>query len=170
MKKVHDVMTRNVRSCGLDTNLAEAVELMLENDCGVLPVVDNKGTVSGIITDRDISIAVATRGKLASDITVKEVTPGTVYICAATDDVGKALERMRHVKVHRLPVVNNDGKLIGILSLNDIVLHARENSGKEPPEISYRDVAITLKAVCEHRTPKTLPLEESEMGVSTTGD
>jgi CBS domain-containing protein len=169
MKKVQDIMTGDVRACRPENNLAEVVALMWENDCGVLPVVDDKGIVSGIITDRDICIAVATRGKLASDITVKEVAPGIVFTCAATDDVGKALQLMRHAKVHRLPVVNNDGRLFGILSLNDIALYAGENGGKESPVISYKDVALTLKAVCEHRTPTTKQ-GESEIGVSTAGD
>src|SRR6185369_14793490 len=169
MKKVQDIMTGDVRACLPDTNLAEVVALMVENDCGVLPVVDEKGMVSGIITDRDICIAVATRGRLASDITVKEVALGIVYTCAATENVGKALEIMRHAKVRRLPIVNNDGRLFGILSLNDIALFAKENGGKEAPEISYKDVALTLKAVCEHRTPKTKQ-EEFEIGVSTASD
>ncbi|MEW6731800.1 MAG: CBS domain-containing protein [Acidobacteriota bacterium] len=170
MKKVEDIMTRDVKSCALNGNLAEAVALMWENDCGVLPVLDNDGKVTGIITDRDISVAVGTRGKLASEISVGEVVSGEVFTCLPDDDVKEAIEIMRSAKIRRLPVVNNEKMLQGILSLNDIVLRAEEVKGKEVPDLSYKDVAITLKVVCEHRVPKVEPIEEMELGVSAAGD
>jgi CBS domain-containing protein len=78
---------------------------------------------------------------------VGEVISGNVYACALDEDVSSALKTMRREKVRRLPVTGKDGKLAGILSINDIVLRAGEGKGKH--EISYEDVVSTFKAVCE---------------------
>jgi osmotically-inducible protein OsmY/CBS domain-containing protein len=149
--KVLDVMTSKVKACEPTTNLAAAVAMMWEENCGVLPTVNDKGRVIGIITDRDICMAAATRPKLASDITVGDVISGNVYACSPGDDVEAALTTMQLHKVRRLPVVGDDGSLQGILSLDDVVLHARKTKGKTPPGISYAKVMDTLKAVCAHR-------------------
>jgi CBS domain-containing protein len=125
---------------------------MWQNDCGVLPVVSEAGKVIGIITDRDIAIAVSTKGRLASDIRVDEVISGKVHATTLNDDLKSALETMRRAKVRRLPVLNQDGILEGILSMNDIVLRAEDIRGTRVPEISFQDVARTYQAICEHRS------------------
>ena len=84
--KVRDVMTSDVRTCRPETNLADAVRHMWDGDCGALPVVNDEGRVTGMITDRDICIAVATRGRSADRIAVREVTQGHAYTCLAEDD------------------------------------------------------------------------------------
>jgi CBS domain-containing protein len=144
-------MTSNVKSCQPETNLAEAAALMWDNDCGTLPVLNDAGRVIGMITDRDIAIATATKGRLASEIRVNEAMSGNLFSCALGEDTKSALKTMRHEKVRRLPVVNHDGLLQGILSLNDIVLRAEEAKGKYVPDLSYEDAMSTLKAICEHR-------------------
>jgi CBS domain-containing protein len=149
--KVQDVMISNVKSCRPETNLAEAAAIMWDYDCGALPVVDEGGKVVGMITDRDITIAAATRGRLASEIAVGEVASGKVYSCALDEEIKAALKTMRHERVRRLPVVNDGGMLQGILCLNDVVLRAEEPKGKHLPELTYEDVVSTFKAVCEHR-------------------
>jgi len=145
-----EIMTRNVKCCRPETNLAQAATLMWDNDCGALPVVDDENKVMGMITDRDIAIAAATKGRLATDISVGEVMSGNVYACALSEDINSALKTMRREKVRRLPVVGKDGKVAGILSINDIVLQAEQTKGRQSPEISYEDVMSTFKAVCEH--------------------
>ncbi len=148
--KVQDVMTRNVKSCQPESSLAYAASKMWDYDCGVLPVVDETEAVTGVITDRDIAIAAATKGRLATEIPVGEVISGIVHTCAVDEDLDSALKTMRREKVRRLPVVGNDGKLAGILSINDLVLRAEEARMGQVPEISYEDVMSTFKAVCEH--------------------
>jgi len=148
--KAEDIMTRDVQSCRPEANLAQAAALMWDYDCGAMPVVDDSNRVIGIITDRDIAIAAATKGRRATDISVGEVMSGNVYACARDEDVKSALKTMRRERVRRLPVIGGDGRLAGILSVNDIVLHAEEGKGKQAPEISYDDIVSTFKAVCEH--------------------
>lgn len=149
--KVKDVMATVVHSCRPHTNLAEAAEIMWTHDCGALPVLDDEGQVIGMLTDRDICMAVATKGRIAAHITVWETITGNVYVCHADDDIKEALKVMGTQKVRRLPVVDDAGRLRGFLSMNDVVLHAEGAKGKMMPELSCDDVVHTLKAICEHR-------------------
>jgi CBS domain-containing protein len=149
--KVQDVMTSEVKFCRPETNLAETAGMMLDYDCGAMPVVNNENKVIGIITDRDIAIAVATKSRLASEIPASEVISGKVYSATMDEDIHAALKTMRHEKIRRLPIVNGDGMLQGILSINDIVLRAEEEKGLHHPELSYEDAMSTFKAICDHR-------------------
>lgn len=149
--KVQEVMTENVKTCFPDTDLAAAAALMLQNDCGVLPVVVDGGNAITVITDRDIAIAVGTRGRAPQDIRVDEVTRGPVIGCTPEDDIHTALKTMRRERIRRLPVLTDDGVLKGLLSINDVVVHAEKGNR----ELDYDDVVSTLKAICEHPHPKT---------------
>ena len=142
---VRDLMTSDVKTCRPETNLAEAVREMWEGDCGALPVVSDEGRVAGVITDRDICIAVATRGRSPDRIAVREVARDHVHTCLPDDDVTAALQTMKLHKIRRLPVVDAEGHLRGMLSLNDIVTHA----GAASPT----DVVSTLASICEHQRP-----------------
>lgn len=153
--KVQDVMTSNVGTCRPETNLAEAAMMMWDGDCGVLPVVDDQGKVVAMITDRDIAIAAATNDRPASHIAVHEAMSGTVSFVLPDEDIRTALKTMRHDKVRRLPVLDHDGHLKGLLSVNDIVCRAEEPRGKTVPEITYEEAMGTIKAICEHRSHHT---------------
>jgi CBS domain-containing protein len=144
--KVQDIMVKEVKSCRPETNLAEAAHIMWANDCGALPVVEGGGKVVGMITDRDICIAVGTRNRTPSELTVFAVKPQPqeLYSCAPDEDIHEALKTMRTYGVRRLPVVNS-GALRGILCLNEIALNARKRG-----DVSYEDVVDTLQAICEH--------------------
>jgi CBS domain-containing protein len=151
--KVHDVMTAHVQCCSPSTDLAAAAVMMFAGDYGALPVVlEHK--VIGILTDRDIAIALGTRGKRASEIPVREVMSTTMYACDPDDDIHTALKTLRREKVRRLPVIDSRGELQGIVSLNDVVLHAEHAHGKKAPDLTYDDVVSTFKAICEHHHPK----------------
>jgi CBS domain-containing protein len=145
--KVRDTMMSAPKSCRPDTNLAAAVETMWVNDCGFLPVVDLEGRVNGVITDRDICIALGTRNQRASDVLVRDVMTDRVYACAAEDDIHTALETMEKHQVRRLPVVNLDRKLTGILSIGDVTLHAEKKEGKKIPDLSTEDVVETYQGI-----------------------
>lgn len=149
--KVRDLMTKTVASCHPETNLASAGALMWESDCGVLPVVDKKNKVVGVITDRDACIALATGDRRASSMKVSELVTARAFVCDPDDDVHSALATMRRERIHRLPVVNAAGMLQGILSIDDVVLRAEKGSGRRRPELSYEDVLDALKEICANR-------------------
>ncbi len=144
--KVQDVMIKGVRFCNPDTNLAAVAEIFWEQGCGALPVVEN-GRAIGMITDRDISIALGTRNAKAGETFVRDVALPKVFFCFPQDDIHTALNTMRAQQVRRLPVVDHEGALAGILSLDDVVLVAGE---KTTDELTYTDVVDTMKSICEH--------------------
>ena len=142
--KVRDLMIKNVKFCSPELNLAAAAEILWKAGCGTLPVVEN-GRVLGMITDRDIAIALGTRNLKASEAVVRDVSLPKLFYCASNDDIHVALQTMGAQKVRRLPVIDNKGGLEGILCLDDIVLLAEEKG-----ELSYADVIETYKSICEH--------------------
>src|SRR5579863_7725425 len=121
---VEDVMTKHVATCHPESNLAEAIALMWENDCGALPVVAADGKLAGIVTDRDICIALGTRNLRSSDLSVGDVLEDHVVFCKVSDHIQTALQRMCKGKVRRLPVLDDNSRLTGIVSIDDIVLSA----------------------------------------------
>jgi CBS domain-containing protein len=145
--KVKDLMTTDVRTCTPDTSVAEAAHLMWDGDCGILPVVDD-GELVGVVTDRDMYIALATQDARASRLRVGAVATTKLATCAPEDEVHTALATMRHARVRRLPVTGFGGTVLGILSMNDILRAA--GAGKEVPT---EDVVQTLQAICAHHHP-----------------
>jgi CBS domain-containing protein len=145
--KIKDIMTTEVRTCSPGTNLAAAAALMLDGDCGILPVVD-EGRLVGIVTDRDMYIALATRNRRASQINVGDVARKQVWTCGPDDAVQTALERMKEHRVRRLPVEGFGGTVMGIVSMNDIVLAA----GARKP-IRNEEVVDTFQEICAHHQP-----------------
>jgi CBS domain-containing protein len=145
--KVNEIMTGEPRTCSPETNLATAAALMLDGDCGILPVVAD-GKLVGVVTDRDMYIALATRNKRASEIAVREVVQTPVYTCGPDDELQTALETMKQHCVRRLPVEGFGGTIMGIVSMNDIVLA----SGPRKP-VRDGEVVSTLQAICAHHHP-----------------
>jgi CBS domain-containing protein len=150
--RVHDIMTPSPETCRPDDNLATAVALLWKADCGVLPVTDHANRVAGILTDRDICIALGTRDERASRVRVESVMRTNVLTCRPDEEVLTALARMTDHRVRRLPVVDATDNLVGILSLNDAVLAA--GSGRD----AVRTAAVldTVRAVCAHALPVPL--------------
>jgi CBS domain-containing protein len=147
---VRDVLTEPVTSCQPETNLAAASALMWEKDCGVLPVLNETGELAGILTDRDICIALGTRNKLPSEITAREVMGISPLSCKPADNISAALEIMREAKVRRLPVVTENGVVEGIVSISDILLNARRGFAMAGTAtgVSNADLVTALQAIC----------------------
>jgi CBS domain-containing protein len=154
--KVKDVMTREPKACWISESLADAAQAMWENDCGILPVIKDGRKVVGLITDRDICMATAMHKRNPSSISVEEVMTGEVYATASDDDIHLALKTMQEHKIRRLPVVDAEGELEGILSMNDIVLKAKEPHGKKAAPLPYADVVKAYKAICAHPAPMAI--------------
>jgi CBS domain-containing protein len=147
--KVKDIMTAQPITCAPDTNLAKAAELMLDADCGILPVTES-GRLVGVVTDRDMFIALATRDTRASDMTVGEVAGTQVFTCEPDDDVHAALETMKQHRVRRLPVEGFGHTVVGIVSMNNILLAAGPRKA-----VRNDEVVEAFQAICaqHHPTP-----------------
>jgi len=146
--KVRDVMTASPRTCPPDTNACAAGALMLDADCGVLPVVDDHGKITAVVTDRDLLIALATRDVRPSELRVGEVAHWPVILCEPDDDVQAALETMKRHQIRRLPVEGFGGTVAGIVSMNDILLALGPKKG-----VRSDDVVDVLKSICAHHRP-----------------
>lgn len=123
--------------------------LLWERDCGALPVVTDDRPI-GMIMDRDIAVATATQGRPAHEIAVQEAMSSEVFACRPEDDLEDALSIMSETRVRRLPVVDNAGKLAGILSLNDVILACSSNrrgDSRAPAEALLQ----TLREIARHR-------------------
>jgi CBS domain-containing protein len=142
-------MTYHVQTCRPETNLADAAMRMWRGDCGILPVLADGRKVVGMITDRDICMAAATKHRDPANIRVSEVVSGKVYGCSADTDIHEALKIMREKQVRRLPIISaEDGKLAGMLSMNDVALKAQ---GGRNAELSAEDVESTMRGISAHR-------------------
>jgi CBS domain-containing protein len=145
--RVKDVMVRSAASCTPQTNLAEATEIFWNRNCGMLPVVNSEGNVIGVVTDRDVCIALGTRNRMAAEIPVEEVISGKLFLCKPDDDIRSALVTMARAQVRRLPVINVEGRLEGILSMDDVILHADPRTAGRTPDLTCDEVVETLKNV-----------------------
>ena len=148
---VQDIMTSPVQFCSPEDTLATVAKQMWDGDCGILPVVNDQGKVIGLITDRDMCISLATKNKLASEVSVWETISGNVFSCRPDDDIIAALGTMEQKQVRRLPVMDDEGLLVGIVSMNDIVVHAEEVTTMRKPSYSYRDIVQSMEGICTHR-------------------
>jgi CBS domain-containing protein len=157
--EIKQVMTAQVRACRIDDTLNSAAQLMWENDCGCVPVIesDGNGAVVGMVTDRDICMASYTQGKPLFEIPIASVMARSVISCHPDDDLSRVELLMRANRVRRIPVVDERGRLKGIASLNDLAREAeREQTMRSAPQITLSEVAETLASVCERRSQQTL--------------
>lgn len=153
---VQDAMMGLPVSCSPDTNLGSVTELLWNNNCGILPVVDANQRVTGVVTDRDLCVALGTRNRLAAEIAVREVATGPVHSCLPEDDIHTALETMAKYRVRRLPVVSKDGVLQGVLSMDNVVLHAESGKFGRKTELSNQDIVNTLQQIYGPQVPLAL--------------
>jgi CBS domain-containing protein len=147
--KVRDIMTARAESCPPDADLGRAALIMWKGDCGIVPVVENERLV-GVITDRDICMGLATTGRCPHERTIREVMSKDVLSVTAEADVKEALDRMRKGQVRRLPVIGQDGRLEGIISINDLILEA-DGARHAAAHVPIPELLRTLKAICAHR-------------------
>jgi|ERR687897_668817 CBS domain-containing protein len=118
--KIREAMTPDVRVANLEQTIQQAARIMAELDAGVLPVGENDRLV-GMITDRDIAIRAIAEGK-GPDAKVRDVMTQDVKYCYEDQDVSEVTPDMADLQVRRLPVLNRDKRLVGIVSLGDIAI------------------------------------------------
>ena len=154
--RVKEVMMGTPYYCQPETNLGVAAELMWNANCGFLPVEASDGKVIGVVTDRDICIALGTRNRLAGDVLVSEVMSGKLCSCASDDEIHVALQTMKDGRVRRLPVVAKDGSLVGVISMDDILLRTEPVSLGKEPELSSDEVVRTYRAITQRQVPQVV--------------
>ncbi len=135
-KTVSEVMTRDVQVARPEDSIQAVAQQMAELDVGVMPVCDGQ-RIQGMVTDRDIAIRGVAQG-LSADQPIRQVMTGNLEYVMANDDLDEVHDRMAAAQVRRLPVVDEDKNLIGIVSLGDL---ARSDKDK--------DVGATLQEISE---------------------
>ena len=154
--KVKELMVRDVRTCFAEDDLNRAAQIMWESDCGTVPVVDAAGIVKGMITDRDVCMAAYTKGRTLGGIHVRSAMARDVVACSPEDTLESALSVMKKARVRRLPVTERNGKLVGIVSISDLVRETWRQIESEDRHAITVDLASTLSAICD-RSPTANP-------------
>ena len=144
--QVHEIMTAPPITCTPQTSLAVAASRMADADCGILAVVNERGNLVGVITDRDICLAVSRTNRNALNISVREVMTPKVVSIRRGDDMRQALALMQSARVRRVPVVDDAGCVVGLLSIDDLVVRSSPLD-----EVGAREIVETLHDMAARR-------------------
>jgi len=149
--RVEQLMTKQVKSCSPEDTLDAAARLMWDNDCGCVPVCTRDGLdrAVGVITDRDICMAAMFQGKPLQDLRVSDAMCKKLHVCAPRDSLADAEKTMREARIRRLPVVDEQGALIGMIALADLAREAARERATAKQEITETEVGDTLAAICQ---------------------
>jgi len=131
---VHDLMTRDPRTVSEASSVVEAARLMRDEDVGSVPIVED-GRLVGMVTDRDIALRIVAEGR-GLDTTVADIASREVVSIDPQQDVDEAMRLMSEHRLRRLPVVEEDGRLVGIVAQADLARHEPERTGRVVEDIS----------------------------------
>ncbi|MEK7469388.1 MAG: CBS domain-containing protein [Planctomycetota bacterium] len=149
MLTVGDICTRSPRVTTPDATLAQAAKVMWEGDCGMLPVIDGERKVIGVISDRDLALALAVRGAKAHEAKVKEAMGARVVSCRLDEPAGAALSRLAKFQLRRLPVVTAGGVIEGVLSIADAIRNSGRFMGEKGQDLTGDAIIRVLQSICE---------------------
>jgi CBS domain-containing protein len=153
--KAEKIMTRDVSCCRPDDTLNDAARIMWERDCGFVPVtVENAGRAGrlvGILTDRDVCMAAYTRGQPLAEIRVGEVMSTGVQACRPNEELEAVEAVMRGAQVHRVPIVDGEAHLLGVIALADIAREAAREAGARTREVTAGEIGETVAAISRPR-------------------
>ncbi|RYZ04437.1 MAG: CBS domain-containing protein [Myxococcales bacterium] len=148
---VHDAMRTRVYVCSPEDTLARAAQVMWEKDLGCLPVCGPGRRPIAMLTDRDISMAAFMQWKHLAEASVESAMSHSIFTCSPDDELAQAEEIMRRQQVRRLPVVDEQGVLVGLLSLGDVARYVHQRSSYSNGTPAQQRLAETLAAICEPR-------------------
>jgi len=128
MKKCNEVMTKNPVCCQPNDMVAKVAQLMQSENIGSIPVIENEKTqkLVGIVTDRDLALKIVAKGQDAKSTKVEAVMTRQVVTCRAGDDLQKALDAMAEHQLRRIPIVDNDNKIVGIIAQADVATRVNQ--------------------------------------------
>jgi CBS domain-containing protein len=141
--RIHELMTWRVATVHPATSVERAARLMAESDCGALPVVGDNGVLVGIVTDRDIAIRIVAYGRDARYAIVADCMTERVFACYANESVAECMRQMARQQVRRLPIVDEHGRLVGLVAQGDLARHA----GQHPVAEERRALTEVVSAV-----------------------
>ncbi len=143
------LMSHQVTTCRPQQSLEIAASLMWEGDCGCLPVTGEDGRwLEGIITDRDICMAALFQGRPLRELRVENAMTKKVWTCKASDDLEAVQRLMQNMQIRRMPVLDEEGALAGIVSMADIVRESARLQYTQHHEISVGGIVETLAGIC----------------------
>ena len=136
MTQIKDIMSRDYKWMAPDSPIAQVAQEMRDRDCGFMPLAENDKMI-GMITDRDITLRAVAEGKNPQECKARDVMTPKTYYCYDDQSVKEVCDNMGEIQVRRLPVVNRDKRLVGIVSLGDIAQAAdRQNVGQTEQQIT----------------------------------
>jgi len=149
--RVHELMTQQIQSCRPDDSLELAAQLMWDHDCGCIPVCagDGASRTIGVITDRDICMGALFQGRPLRELRVSDAMARRLLACRPQDTLAEAEKAMRDARIRRLPVLDDQGSLIGMLSLADLAREAMREQSQPGRDLTEAEVNGTLAAICE---------------------
>ena len=140
MKKCNEVMTKYPICCLPTDSVAKVAEVMKSGNFGSIPIIENEQTqkLAGIVTDRDLALTIVAEGRDANSTKVDEVMTRKVVTCVADDDVQMALDAMAEHQLRRIPVVDHDNRIVGIITQADVAtrINQPEKTAEMVKEIS----------------------------------
>jgi CBS domain-containing protein len=148
---VHDAMRTRVYVVAPEDTLARAAQLMWEKDLGCLPVCGPGRKAIAMLTDRDISMAAFVQWKHLAETSVESAMSRALHTCSPDDELARAEDVMRRFQIRRLPVVDAEGVLVGLLSLGDVARYVWQHSPRQSGSLAQQRLAETLAAICEPR-------------------
>ena len=157
MLRVQQLMSQNVHVCRPDDLVETAARTMWERDIGVVPVVDRDGRVIAMLTDRDVCMAALFTGRPLNHIRVSQAMSRSLYTVRPEQAVEDAELVLREHQVRRLPVVDGDGRLVGLLSQNDLVNEAAREREVRRKELTAVAVTATLADIGRSRAGTLVP-------------
>jgi len=141
--RARDIMTREPECCRPEQTARDAAQVMRDRDCGCVPIVDDAGSVIGIITDRDLAVRAIATGRDSSTTLSELMTPG-VASCGPDDDLRDVEQKMAELQVRRIPIVDTSGRCLGIISQADI---ARASATDSP--VTEQEIALVVEKISQ---------------------
>lgn len=141
--QVREIMTRDVEVVPFDATVRDAAARMKELDVGVIPVCNGQ-KLAGVVTDRDIAVRLAAEGRHPAETRVSEIMTRDLFYCFEDQDVEEAVTVMEAGQIRRLPILDHDRQLVGIVSLGDISVRSDDKQA----------AADALEGISEPATPK----------------